>query len=62
MKNAKWIIRDRLFEKHYECSACGTEFNAIYDRCPNCKAKMDTKKVYDPRFVDELEMLDILGL
>ncbi len=31
-----------------------------YDKCPNCGADMSGRQRYDPKFVDECEIMDIL--
>ena len=52
---ACWIEHRHFFcPTVYECSSCGSEFDAEYKRCPNCDAAMDI-------FYEEaLEMLDIM--
>ena len=57
---ARWIQKTHLLRAdEYECSACGRRFDKPYERCPKCGRNM-TKTRYDPTWVDEAEMLDIL--
>ena len=58
---AYWIQKTHIFrEDEYECSTCGRRFEKPYAQCPDCGRNM-TKSKYDPTWVDEAEMLDILG-
>ena len=57
---AHWIQRDHLFAGvDFVCSACGAVFDEPWEACPECGARMKKIK-YDPVFVEEAEMLDIL--
>ena len=40
-------------------SCCGASFDEPWEECPECGVKMKKIK-YDPVYVDEAEMLDIL--
>lgn len=58
---AYWIQKTHLLRAdEYECSACGRRFDKPYVQCPYCGRNM-TKSKYDLTWVDEAEMLDILG-
>ena len=58
--NATWIRRTHLFSADtYECSACGSTADKPTPTCPHCGASMGGEK-YDPSWVDEAAMLDIL--
>ena len=60
-KKSYWIRKTHLFRADaYECSACGRRFDKPYGQCPSCGRKM-AKSKYDPSWVDEAEILDILG-
>ena len=48
-----------LAGKEYVCSCCGASFDEPWEECPECGVKMKKIK-YDPVYVDEAEMLDIL--
>ena len=55
-----WIEREHLFDgTEYICSRCGASFEKPRDECPACGLKMEKIK-YDPVYVDEAEMMDIL--
>jgi rubrerythrin len=57
---AYWTQHTHLFSPdEYECSACGYETDRPYRECPSCHAEM-TKSKYDPSWVDEAVILDIL--
>ena len=49
-----------LKSDEYECSECGYMSDKAYSHCPNCGADMDDGDDYDPTWVDEAEMLDII--
>jgi rRNA maturation endonuclease Nob1 len=60
-KTAYWIQKTHLLRAdEYICSACGRRFDQPHIQCPHCGRHM-TKSRYDPTWVDEAEMLDILG-
>ena len=60
-QTAHWIQRTHLLRSdEYECSACGRRFDKPYAQCPNCGKNMKGSK-YDPSWVDEAEIMDILG-
>ena len=60
-KKAYWIRRTHLFRAdEFECSACRGKTRKPFVQCPFCGRKM-TKSKYDPSWVDEAEMMDILG-
>ena len=55
-----WIEREHLFDgTEYVCSCCGASFEEPWEECPACGVKMEKIK-YDPVYVDEAEMMDIL--
>ena len=55
-----WIEREHLFDgTEYVCSCCGASFEEPWEECPACGAEMKKIK-YDPVYVDEAEMMDIL--
>lgn len=59
--SAYWIQKTHLLRAdEYECSACGRRFDKPYVQCPYCGRNM-IKSKYDPTWVDEAEILDILG-
>ena len=43
----------------YICSVCGRSYPKPYDFCPGCGARPGKVK-YDPHWVAEMEMMDIL--
>ena len=56
-----WIRHTHLFDPdEYECSACGYRAEKPYRICPHCGRKMKQGR-YDPSWVDEMEILDILS-
>ena len=58
--NAQWIRHTHLFSADkYECSACGKTVDKPTPTCPCCGASMGGEK-YDPSWVDEAAMLDII--
>ena len=58
--NAEWIRHTHLFSAdEYECSDCGGTTNKPKPTCPHCGASMGGEK-YDPSWVDEAAMLDII--
>ena len=60
MKKPHWIMREHLCDPiEYICSVCGEASEKPWEECPECGAKMKKVK-YDPVYVDEAEMLDIL--
>ena len=60
IKKSYWIQREHLFDPvEYVCSVCGAASEEPWEECPECGAKMKKEK-YDPVYVDEAEMLDIL--
>ena len=60
MRKPHWIEREHLFDgTEYVCSRCGASFEEPWEECPACGAEMKKIK-YDPVYVDEAEMLDIL--
>ena len=59
-KRPYWIRRTHLFRAdEYICSRCGRSYPKPYDSCPGCGAQMSRTK-YDPHWVAEMEMMDIL--
>ena len=59
--SAYWIQKTHLLRAdEYECSACGRRSAKPYVQCLYCGRNM-TKSKYDPTWVDEAEILDILG-
>ena len=60
MRKPHWIKREHLFDPvEYVCSVCGAAFYEPWEECPECGVRMKKVK-YDPVFVDEAEMWDIL--
>ena len=60
MKRVYWIHKTHLLRPdEYICSRCGASYHKPYKVCPNCQAEMGKTK-YEPSWVDEAEMLDIL--
>lgn len=58
--NAEWIRHTHLFSAdEYECSDCGGTTNKPKPTCPHCGASMGGEQ-YDPSWVDEAAMLDII--
>ena len=54
-EHAYWIEHRHFFRPTvYECSECGNEFDAEYERCPNCDAVMDVS------YEETMELLDIM--
>ena len=59
-KTARWIRHTHIFRKdEYECSSCGHMTEKPQKTCPECGAKMRGTK-YDPSWVDEMEIIDVL--
>ena len=60
IKKSYWIQREHLFEPvEYVCFVCGAAAEKPWEECPECGTNMKKVK-YDPVYVDEAEMLDIL--
>ena len=60
MRKPHWIEKKHLFDgTEYLCSCCGACFEEPMEECPVCGVKMKKIK-YDPVYVDEVEMMDIL--
>ena len=58
--HATWIRHTHLFSAdEYECSACGHTASDPKPVCPHYGASMGGEK-YDPSWVDEAAMMDIL--
>lgn len=59
-KKAQWIQKTHLFkDDDYVCSECGYSSEKPYSECPRCHSNMRGSN-YDPSWVDEAEMLDII--
>ena len=59
-KKARWIQKTHLFRAdEYICSACQFKTVKPASQCPSCGSVMRGKK-YDPNWVDEMEIFDIL--
>lgn len=59
--HAHWIHKEHLFDpEEYVCSVCGEGSDRPYDECPACGSDMTGGIKYDPVFVDELEVMDIV--
>ena len=60
MKHPHWIKKAHLWgEDEYVCSACGASYDRPRASCPRCGADMQGEQ-YDPTFVDEAEVLDMI--
>ena len=60
MKRPHWIEKEHLFDgTEYVCSRCAASFAVPWEECPACGVRMEKIK-YDPVYVDEAEMMDIL--
>ena len=65
MKNNKeevayWTQKTHLLRAdEFICSGCGNVERKAHKICPSCGARMKKSK-YDPTWVDEAEILDIL--
>ena len=58
--DAQWIRHTHLFAAdEYECSGCGRTADRPTPVCPFCGASMGGE-TYDPSWVDEAAMLDII--
>ena len=58
---AYWIQHTHLLRNdEYECSSCRKYSDRSYHFCPHCGADMGDGDEYDPSWVDEAEMLDII--
>ena len=54
-EHACWIEHRHFFRPSvYECSFCGSEFDAEYENCPSCGAVMDIS------YEEALELMDIM--
>ncbi len=59
-RSPDWIRHTHLFRADdYECRYCGYETDKPYRYCPACGMEMRGTK-YDPSWVDEAAMLDII--
>ena len=59
-QKAYWTQKTHLLRAdEYICSACGNVSGKAYKQCPSCGSKMSKSK-YDPSWVDEAEIMDIL--
>ena len=59
-KSGYWIEEAHVFRADvYRCSECGSEFKKISKTCPKCGCRMKKSK-YDPKWVDELSLLDAI--
>lgn len=57
---AYWIQKTHLFRPgEFICSACGHIADKAYKQCSSCDSSM-CKSKYDPSWVDEAEMTDII--
>lgn len=55
-----WTRETHLFKSDvYICSACGHKEKKALKVCPGCGRTMTGTK-YDPSWVDEMEMMDII--
>lgn len=62
-KTAHWIKHAHLFsDDEYECSNCKKTVKKPSEQCPHCGAHMGKGEKYDPKWVDEMEILDMFGL
>lgn len=59
-KKAKWTEKTHLFSPdEYICSNCGYSCEKAFRECPRCHSEMGGSD-YEPSWVDEAEMMDIL--
>ena len=59
-QTANWAQKTHLFRSdEYICSGCHYVADKPYKTCPSCRSQMKKSK-YDPSWVDEAEMMDIL--
>ncbi|MCQ2548385.1 MAG: hypothetical protein MJ145_05240 [Clostridia bacterium] len=59
-KKAYWTQQTHLLKAdEYICSACGYSAKKALKECPGCGAIMSKSK-YDPTWVDEAEILDMI--
>lgn len=59
-RKAQWIRKTHIFRKdEYICSVCSFIAQSSLPVCPKCGSTMKNCK-YDPTWVDEIEMLDII--
>jgi DNA-directed RNA polymerase subunit RPC12/RpoP len=42
----------RIFQKHYSCSVCGSEFDETLDFCPECAKERKTTVMLHEFFVE----------
>ena len=60
MGKPHWIEKEHLSDwTEYVCSQCGASFEEPWEECSACGAERK-KKNYDPVYMDEAEMMDIL--
>lgn len=60
-KYGGWIRVEHLYGgDDYVCSVCGAKFKKQSLLCPKCKTLMTKIKV-EPRWIDEMEILDIIS-
>lgn len=60
-KKPQWTLKTHLFkDDEYVCSECGYSSKKPYSECPRCHSNMKEGN-YDPSWVDEAEMLDIIS-
>lgn len=59
-KKAYWTQETHLFrDDEFICSVCGAAAGSAWAYCPSCGAEMGRCR-YEPSWVDEAEMADIL--
>ena len=59
-KTGYWTGGAKLFAAdEYVCSSCGYKGKKMLPVCPRCNARMKGSK-YDPKWIDELEILDAI--
>ncbi len=59
-KTGYWIQHTHLLRSdEFECSVCHHTYDKPRAKCPHCGARMKKSK-YDPSWVDEAVLLDIL--
>lgn len=60
-KSPYWIQKTHfLRDDEYICSSCGFKAKKAYKSCPSCESQI-AKTVYDPSWVEEAELFDMIS-